>query len=211
MTVDLDARVNPLERSRNKLRGLSLCTGYGGIEKAIEDSFAKRGKQVQTVAFAEFDEKVADLYRSIEPGIPNIGDLSLVDWQELKDGFIHGWARWPIDIISAGYPCQPFSQAGARRGINDDRHIWPHIFEAVRVLRPRYVFLENVAGHRTRGFGDVLGDLAQAGYDARWTSLRASDVGAPHRRERVVILATPSPNADGERFPRWPQRDSSPA
>ena len=87
-------------------------------------------------------------------------------------------------------PCQPFSAAGKCKGTADDRHIWPHIANAIRILRPGYVFLENVPGHLSLGFGDVLGDLAEIGYDAQWTSLRASDVGACHRRERVFILGT---------------------
>lgn len=114
------------------------------------------------------------------PDVPNLGDVKLIDWHSVE----------PVDILTAGYPCQPFSTAGKRKGIDDERHIWPWIIDGIRVLRPRYVFLENVAGHLRAGFGDVLGSLAEAGYDAQWTSLRASDVGACHRRERVFILAS---------------------
>ena len=95
-------------------------------------------------------------------------------------------------------PCQPFSAAGQRKGTDDERHLWPYFAEAIRVLRPRYVFLENVAGHRSMGFGSVLGDLAAMRYDAQWCSVRASDVGAPHRRERLFVLATDTQRRDGQ-------------
>ncbi|WP_425297057.1 DNA cytosine methyltransferase [Nocardia brasiliensis] len=87
----------------------------------------------------------------------------------------------PIDILTAGYPCQPFSTSGRRKGKDDPRHLWPFVYEAIRVLRPRLTLLENVAGHRSKGFDTVLGDLAEIGLSAQWVSVRASDIGAPHR------------------------------
>ena len=113
---------------------------------------------------------------------PNIGNLKIVNWAEVE----------PIDILTAGYPCQPFSQAGLRKGAQDERHLWPYIKEAISILRPKYVILENVRGHFGLGFREVLSDLASIGYDARWTLVRASEVGAPHRRERLFILAYPN-------------------
>ncbi|WP_141695370.1 DNA cytosine methyltransferase, partial [Klebsiella pneumoniae] len=89
-----------------------------------------------------------------------------------------------------GSPCQPFSHAGQRKGTNDERHIWPYVREAIRRVRPRYTVLENVAGHRSLGFDRVLGDLAEDGLHVRWTSIRASDIGAPHQRERVFLFVT---------------------
>ena len=149
----------------------SLCTGYGGLDLAVP------GRQAWN---AEIDPAAAKVLAAHWPAVPNLGDLTAVDWAAVP----------PVDMLTAGYPCQPFSAAGRRKGTADDRHLWPHIAAAVRRIRPRYVFLENVAGHRSMGFGDVLGDLAALGYDTRWESLRAADVGAPHRRERVFILAT---------------------
>ena len=111
---------------------------------------------------------------------PNIGNLKIVKWAEVE----------PVDIITAGYPCQPFSTAGSRKGEADERHLWPYIKQAISSIRPSIVFLENVRGHFTLGFRDVLTDLASIGYDVRWTIIRASDVGAPHRRERLFILAS---------------------
>jgi DNA (cytosine-5)-methyltransferase 1 len=122
--------------------------------------------------------------------LPNHGDIKTIDWASIE----------PIDILTAGYPCQPFSHAGQRKGTNDERHIWPHIKEAIGILRPRIVVLENVRGHLSLGFKEVLKDLAEIGYDAKWQIVRASDVGAPHRRERLFIVATPQcANSDGER------------
>lgn len=102
----------------------------------------------------------------------------------------------PVDIITAGYPCQPFSNAGKRLGTDDPRHIWPFIAEAISDIRPRLVVLENVAAHLRRGFDVVLSDLAKIGYDARWTVVRASDAGAPHRRERLFVVAYPARQRD---------------
>lgn len=149
----------------------SLCTGYGGLDMALDGT---------TAWVSDIDRHARTLLAYRFPDTPNLGDLTAVDWASVE----------PVDIITAGYPCQPFSHAGKRDGTDDDRHIWPHIAAAVRVLRPRFVFLENVAGHLSLGFGDVLGDLAALGFNADWVSVRASDVGAPHRRERVFILAT---------------------
>ncbi len=101
------------------------------------------------------------------------------------------WDRVPtIDIICAGFPCQDISFSGKGSGIEkgEKSGIWKNIFEGIRVLRPKIIVVENVAAIRSRGLNRVLGDLAQLGYDAIWTSVRASDVGAPHKRERVFIL-----------------------
>jgi DNA (cytosine-5)-methyltransferase 1 len=110
---------------------------------------------------------------------PNLNDIKTINWDEVE----------PIDILTAGYPCQPFSHAGQRKGTEDERHLWPYIIKAISKLRPKYVILENVRGHLSLGFKEVLGDLAQNGYDAKWRIVRASDVGAPHQRARLFIIA----------------------
>jgi len=95
-----------------------------------------------------------------------------------------------VDLVTAGFPCQPWSVAGKREGKHDDRWIWPGIARIIREVRPGLVFLENVRGLVSGGgLEPVLGDLAGLGFDAEWTCLRASEVGAPHRRERVFVLA----------------------
>lgn len=155
----------------------SLCTGYGGLDLAVEKLTG--GK---TVWVSDIDKNANVILAQRFPHAPNLGDLKTVNWSAVE----------PVDILTAGYPCQPFSNAGLRKGTDDPRHIFPYIAEAVRVLRPGVVVLENVRGHLTRGFGDVHGTLADLGYDTRWGCVRASDAGAPHRRERVFIVAEDS-------------------
>ena len=153
----------------------SLCTGYGGLDMAVETYY-----EAETVWISEFD-KYASKVTETRINKPNLGDLKVINWAEVE----------PIDILTAGYPCQPFSHAGLRKGVLDERHLWPYIKKAISILRPSYVVLENVRGHFGLGFREVLSDLTFIGYDARWTLIRASDVGAPHRRERLFILAYP--------------------
>jgi DNA (cytosine-5)-methyltransferase 1 len=99
----------------------------------------------------------------------------------------------PVDLICGGFPCQPVSLAGQQKGTDDDRWLWPEFQRLVGVLRPRYVLVENVPGLFTanegHAFGEIIGDLADLGYDAEWTVLSAADVGAPHLRRRVWIVA----------------------
>ena len=154
----------------------SLCSGYGGLDMAAEAHY-----QAETLWMCDPD-KSSSVVIDKRWNLPNLGDLKTVDWASVE----------PIDILTAGYPCQPFSQAGQRKGANDPRHLWPNIKEIIGTLRPRIVILENVRGHLSLGFKEVLQDLTQIGYDAKWTIVRASDVGAPHRRERLFILAEPS-------------------
>jgi DNA (cytosine-5)-methyltransferase 1 len=151
----------------------SLCTGYGGLDMAVEAYF-----DAETIWTSEIDKYASEVITQ-RINKPNLGDLKKIDWHAIE----------PIDIITAGYPCQPFSHAGLRKGIEDERHIWPYIKEAISILRPRFVILENVRGHFGLGFREVLADLAAIRYDARWTLVRASDAGAPHRRERLFVLA----------------------
>ena len=158
----------------------SLCSGAGGLDLAVEQAFG-----AETVWHCEIDDAASKVLAHHWPDVPNHRDLTTTDWSAVE----------PVDILTGGYPCQPFSHAGKRKGTDDERHIWPDVREAIRRLRPRYTFLENVAGHRSLGFDRVLGDLAEDGFHVRWTSVRASDVGAPHQRERLFILVTP-PDAD---------------
>jgi DNA (cytosine-5)-methyltransferase 1 len=135
----------------------------------------------KTVWCAEYDKHASQIIKD-KLGHLNYGDLTKIDWITVE----------PIDILTAGYPCQPFSVAGNRQGSNDARHLWPYIKQAICTLRPEWVVLENVRGHLSLGFKEVLKDLAQLGYDARWQIVRASDVGAPHQRARLFIVAYPN-------------------
>jgi DNA (cytosine-5)-methyltransferase 1 len=151
----------------------SLCTGYGGLDMAVEAYF-----DAEMVWCAENDKNASMLIQE-RFNKPNMGDIKQIDWASLE----------PIDILTAGYPCQPFSHAGYRKGENDERHIWPFILQGISILRPKIIILENVRGHLSLGFKEVLGDLAKNGYDAKWRVVRASDVGAPHQRARLFIIA----------------------
>lgn len=143
----------------------------------------------ETVWTSEID-KYASIVIKERINKPNLGDLKQIDWTQVE----------PIDILTAGYPCQPFSTAGSRKGTQDERHIFPYIMEAISQLRPKIIVLENVRGHITLGFREVLGSLASHGYDARWRIVRASDAGAPHQRARLFVVAYPD---------RWERRVSS--
>ena len=151
----------------------SLCTGYGGLDLAVETFF-----NAEMVWCAEND-KYASKVIEARFNKPNLGDIKQIDWSSIE----------PIDILTAGYPCQPFSHAGHRKGENDERHIWPHILKGISILRPKFIILENVRGHLSLGFKEVLSDLAENGYDAKWRIVRASDVGSPHQRARLFIIA----------------------
>lgn len=166
----------------------SLCSGYGGLERGVQSVLGG------TVAWhVEYDDAPSRILAHHWPGVPNHGDVNLTDWHTVE----------PIDVLTAGYPCQPFSHAGKRKGTDDPRHLWPGVARAVSVLRPRLVVLENVRGHVSLGFDAVLGDLAGLGYDATWGVVRASDAGAPHGRARLFIAAT---DARGQRHGRGQER-----
>ncbi|MEU3193114.1 DNA cytosine methyltransferase [Streptomyces sp. NPDC006992] len=164
-------------------RLLALCAGFGGLEVAI-----RAGTGGEVVAFAENDPYAAAVFAAHHSGVPNLGDITAVDWDRVRD-------LYAPDVIGAGFPCRNISNAGRRDGINGQwSRVWKNVAEAVGHLRPRYVFLENVAALRSRGLDVVAGDLAALGYDARWTCLRAGDeeVGAPHPRDRWFAVAYPA-------------------
>lgn len=170
----------------------SLCTGYGGLDLAVEAYF-----NAEMVWCAEND-KYASMVIEARFNKPNLHDIKTVNWDEVE----------PIDILTAGYPCQPFSTAGQRKGTQDERHIWPYILKGISKLRPKYIILENVRGHLSLGFKEVLSDLTKNGYDARWRVVRASDVGAPHQRARLFIIAYTQGGRPGIESIRIPQGNS---
>lgn len=160
----------------NTLRIGSLFSGYGGLDMAVQ---AFTGGQLAW--YSEIEKAACAVLQSHYPNVPNLGDIKSVDWSAVA----------PVDILTGGYPCQPFSAAGLRKGTNDERHLWPYVREAISHLRPELVVLENVRGHLSLGIDTVLGEMAAVGYDARWGLVRASDAGAPHQRARVFIVAYP--------------------
>ena len=140
---------------------------------------------------SDIDKDVTKLLAHHHPNVPNLGDLIKVKWEDVE----------PVDVLCAGYPCQPFSTAGKRKGLEDERAIFEYIADAISVLRPRYLLLENVAGHLTLGGTAVINTLTKLGYNSRWGIVRASDTGAPHQRKRLFIWSQPA-NTSSERSPR---------
>ena len=156
----------------------SLFSGIGGLDLGLE----RAGMQI--IWQSEIDPFACKVLKKHWPEVPNYGDIKQIDWRTIERP----------NIICGGYPCQPFSVAGQRHGANDPRHLWPWVRTAISELRPDYAILENVRGHVTMGLRDVLGDLANIGYDAEWQIVSAAALGAPHLRERLFIIAYPTGN-----------------
>jgi DNA (cytosine-5)-methyltransferase 1 len=181
------------------MRMLSLFSGGGGLDMAAETLWP----DLRHAAFSEIDPHAVAVYERWRPDVPNLGDLNSINWTFAE---IAG-ALGPVDVITAGFPCQDISHAGKRAGIKEGTRsgLWFRVADAVRVLRPRVVLLENVAAIASPGGGldVVLGSLAEVGFDAEWGVLRASDVGAPHGRARWFCVAYPGGQlgaGDGEAF-----------
>lgn len=167
------------------LRAGSLCSGYGGLELGAALALGP----IEHVWHGEYDAAPAAVLAARWPGVRNLGDIAAVTAAS-------GWAGLPaIDVLLAGYPCQPFSYAGPREGLDDPRNRWPDVWAAIRALRPRLVILENVRGHLGLGFDVVTASLAASGYVGRWRCVRASDAGAAHQRERLFAVAWPADEA----------------
>ena len=185
----------------------ALFAGYGGLELGVQSVI---GGHLSW--YAEIDPAPSRVMAHHYPDVPNLGDVTKVDWTTVE----------PVDVLTGGTPCQDLSHAGKRKGMTDGTrsNLWVEMREAIAVLRPRLVAWENVRGALSasadsdlepcpgcmgdpddgavlRALGRVLGDLADLGYDARWYGLRAADVGAPHGRFRIFLFAVPA--ADAER------------
>lgn len=179
----------------------SLFTGYGGLDMAVSGVFDAHPAWVSDV-----EPGPQAILSERFPGVPNLGDITTVDWDTVAD----------VDVIVGGSPCQDLSTAGQRKGMKPGTRsgLWESMWHAVEKKKPALVVWENVQGAYSadafcsmepgpgcvgngpdgpvlRALGRVLGDLSSVGYDAAWTSLRASDVGAPHSRERVFVVAYP--------------------
>jgi DNA (cytosine-5)-methyltransferase 1 len=153
----------------------SLFSGIGGLDLGLE----RAGMNV--IWQSEIDPYACRVLSKHWPEVPNYGDIKTINWGNIVRP----------DVICGGYPCQPFSTAGKRKGTDDPRHLWPWVRQAISELRPRYAILENVRGHISLGLSTVLGEMASIGYDAEWTVVSAASQGAPHLRERVIIIAYP--------------------
>ena len=159
----------------------SFCSGYGGLDLAAHELFG-----TSTLWWSEIEPAAQKVMSTRFPTATAVGDLTTINPHDLDQ----------VDIFTAGFPCQPFSQAGLRKGSSDERAIFQWIADAIGILRPRYVLMENVQGLLTKGGLDILGALTSVGYDTRWGVVRASDTGAPHKRARWFAIAEPT-DADG--------------
>ncbi len=163
------------------MNGLALCAGIGGLELGLRGVW----QDLRTVCWVERDAYAASVLVSrMQEGALDEAPV----WDDLATFDGAAW-RGCVDLVSAGYPCQPFSLAGKRRGESDERHLWPHVARVIREVGPRWVVLENVPGHVSLGLSDVLGSLAEMGYDAEWGCYTAEQAGCAHRRERLFVLA----------------------
>jgi len=175
------------------LRELSLFSGYGGFSLGLRLA----GLEVTTVGYVENEPYCQEIIKArIRDGYldwaPIIRDIRTADFRPMAG---------LVDVITAGFPCQPHSVAGQRRGADDDRNLWPDTLRAIGEVGPRFVLLENVPGILASGYGGtVVGQLAQAGYDCIWDVVSAADVGAPHLRKRWWCLAV-------SRCRRWREDD----
>jgi len=205
------------------LRVGALFAGYGGLERAVSMVFPT----ARPVWFSQYDPEGGERQAPSRilahhwPDVPNHGDITRIDWSQVE----------PIDILTGGFPCQDVSHAGKRAGLGATTRtgLWGRMADAIDTLRPRLVVAENVRGLLSaqadsdvepcpwcmggaadgepplRALGAVLGDLAELGFDAAWVGLRAADVGAPHGRFRVFILAWPQSDTGAL---TWPQSDT---
>ena len=152
----------------------SLFSGVGGMDLGLERAGMECRWQVENDAYAT---RVLEKHW---PDVPKYGDIREVDFERVER----------VDLVAGGFPCQDLSYAGKGLGLSGARSgLWSEFKRCIRVVRPRFVLVENVPGLLSRGMGAVLGDLASLGYDAEWESLPAAAFGAPHLRWRIFIVA----------------------
>lgn len=182
-TTPANREAAPGASHRRFVRHLDLFSGIGGFALA-----ARMAGGIETVGFCEIDPWAQKVLAKNFPGVPIHDDVKTLEGNE------HG----TIELITGGYPSQPFSLAGERRGEEDDRHLWPEVLRITQRCQPRWLLCENVAGHITMGLDKVLSDLARIGYTSQPVIIPACAVGAHHRRDRVWIIA----NSDREGLPQ---------
>lgn len=170
----------------DKLKILDLFSGIGGFSLGLERA------GMETIAFCEIEDYPRKVLAKHWPDVPIFNDVRNVDYEQFRG----------VDIICGGFPCTDASTAQENRtGTTGERTgLYREIIRAICMVRPKYTIMENVAGLLDTGMGNVLGDLAKSGYDTEWDCISASDVGAPHERERLWIVANPS--SVGQQRPR---------
>ena len=159
--------------TRKLLKVLDLFSGIGGFSLGLE-----RTGGFKTVAFCETEEFPQKILRKHWPDVPIHEDIRTLDGSEIN-----------ADVITGGYPCQPFSKAGKRRGTEDDHYLWPEMLRLIKEVRPTWVISENVTGHVRLGLDQVLSDLEGEGYATRTFIIPACGVNAPHRRDRLWLTS----------------------
>lgn len=204
----------------------ALFAGYLGLEMGVSQVL-----DTELAWYSEIDKGALKILGHHVPGVPNLGDITAVDWTQVE----------PVDVLTGGSPCQDLSHAGKRAGMTEGTrsNLWVAMREAIAILRPSLVVWENVRGAYSaaadsavepcpgclgdgpgpvlRALGRVLGDLSDLGYDAQWHGLRAADVGAPHGRFRVFVAAYPGggqqprPALTGDGLPVAAERGLRPA
>jgi DNA (cytosine-5)-methyltransferase 1 len=175
------------------VKHLDLFSGIGGFALACEWVW---GEDYINIGHSEIENYSCKVYHQHFPSSPCLGDVRKIEWQEGQ-----------ADLITGGFPCQPHSVAGKRKGAEDERDLWAECKRAVRLVRPKVALFENVpaiiVSNGGTYFNRILSDLSEIGYDAEWTMLSAERVGAPHLRERIWIVAYPQ----GNRWDRAPQQE----
>lgn len=181
-----------MEKPLQKLKVLDLFSGIGGFSLGLE-----RTGGFETVAFCEIEDFPRRVLAKHWPDVPCFNDVRELTGDQVG----------PIDVITGGFPCQDISTAGKKAGLGEGTRsgLWSEIVRLTSELRPQFVIVENVANllsgpsERPGGwFGRVLGDLAEIGYDAEWENIPAGAMGAPHRRERVWLVAYPAKERQSE-------------